>query len=649
MSKRGTYSSFRTQQRVTYIAIVLLVIFFIGIVYTAFYSISKEIKAVCYDSLRDATVQEAGEIKKQFNVDTYNLQTTANVIKPYAGTDNAAAAEIMKNIDKSGLMTSVALLLPGDKLLKPDGSVIDASGVLSFEDLKKRGAYISSKNTMIEDKTQSVVRNFIPVKRSGETVAILTGIISLEQMRESFKVNAFNGKANVLIIENNSRKMLMNTSNKEKYQNLSELLKKRKEKGYNVAQEEGNTEKGRSGNVEFVSESTGDTLYMHYQPVGVNDWVIYVTVSEGVGFGRLKTIRYHMVEMIMGLVVLFAAFIISIYSSLTKSLNMYKQQCTCLGYISKVESLLFNAHRHPRNTEKALKEVANVTKAPTAYLIVFDGDVVSRFCCWNNGNMPGFDLTGKNMKAVAPEWYKDTVESSGVIFLCDSNLPSREAGSETIFDRLKPYGVTSIRQMTVRTSDNDAIGVIGVCNSKLDEDGDIMLENVALSFAAEIRNDIAHRKIVEMGTIDYTTGLQNRNSYLELLKKIKPETFGSAACVYIDVNGLHEFNNAEGHDAGDSLLYTLGHAILDSFSGWENYRMGGDEFLAIGLDMDETNIKECIDKLYTEMKSYKFSFSIGVELRKGKDLDISDMVKASDKKMYEDKMEYYRTHERRKI
>ena len=53
---------------------------------------------------------------------------------------------------------------------------------------------------------------------------------------------------------------------------------------------EGLTE-GRTAYVVFDSQTTGEQLYFYYQPVGVNDWRIALSVPESVVFSSAREIQ----------------------------------------------------------------------------------------------------------------------------------------------------------------------------------------------------------------------------------------------------------------------------------------------------------------------------------------------------------------------
>ena len=95
-----------------------------------------------------------------------------------------------------------------------------------------------------------------------------------------------------------------------------------------------------------------------------------------------------------------------------------------------------------------------------------------------------------------------------------------------------------------------------------------------------IENGIMREKIIWESEHDGLTGLYNRSKYLADYRAID-----RVGVLYFDLNNLKETNDAQGHDAGDTLLRRAGACIASiTPEGARAYRMGGDEFLLVVPD-----------------------------------------------------------------
>ena len=72
-------------------------------------------------------------------------------------------------------------------------------------------------------------------------------------------------------------------------------------------------------------------------------------------------------------------------------------------------------------------------------------------------------------------------------------------------------------------------------------------------------------------------------------------------CIYVDVNGLHELNNTQGHAAGDKMLQTVASLMRTQFGDRHVYRIGGDEFVVLAQDMEyvqvTTGLKTLVERI----------------------------------------------------
>ena len=148
-------------------------------------------------------------------------------------------------------------------------------------------------------------------------------------------------------------------------------------------------------------------------------------------------------------------------------------------------------------------------------------------------------------------------------------------------------------------------------------------------------------------TIDLSTGLMNRNSFIQTIHHYDYSHLSNLSALYIDVNGLHEINNQYGHDAGDKMLAYIASSCKAFFPNQDIYRMGGDEFLILCRNQSETYILENAKNLFQHIEKEGYSISYGVETQTS-NYDINDLVKKSDAKMVNFKKEYYKLANRKK-
>lgn len=134
---------------------------------------------------------------------------------------------------------------------------------------------------------------------------------------------------------------------------------------------------------------------------------------------------------------------------------------------------------------------------------------------------------------------------------------------------------------------------------------------------------------------DPLTGLLNRTVWDRVLARTKTD---GHAVAFIDMDGLHEINEREGHDAGDLLISRCGHTIGDMVrAGDVAARYGsGDEFVALLADMDKSGAEAWTERLREAFAKAKIGVSVGVALQEPGE-SIEATLKRADELMYRDK------------
>ncbi len=115
---------------------------------------------------------------------------------------------------------------------------------------------------------------------------------------------------------------------------------------------------------------------------------------------------------------------------------------------------------------------------------------------------------------------------------------------------------------------------------------------------------------------DALTGMSNRTAYIERINEI-PRTLPIDTRIFavmIDIDGFKKVNDTFGHHAGDELLIKASNFLqkLFSNSGYEIFRIGGDEFAIIAINIERAELDEKLITLSSERRSISCAFSFGI-------------------------------------
>lgn len=157
---------------------------------------------------------------------------------------------------------------------------------------------------------------------------------------------------------------------------------------------------------------------------------------------------------------------------------------------------------------------------------------------------------------------------------------------------------------------------------------------------------------------DTLTRTSNRSSYMEEIDDIDAEIRTghnvNFSLVIFDINGLKRVNDDLGHMAGDELIKNTAELLCKHFVQGTIYRVGGDEFVFISRQNNQTFVRYIFEKFLKEMeeKVKNYDIKIGdVVVSAGmavydanEDTCYEDTFRRADQEMYQNKAEFYKVN-----
>ncbi len=607
----------------------------------------------CFDSIEEATAQITNMFLRAMDLHKSHLTMFADILAANDSNPDGILLKYMENFCKTQNFSAVCVHRKDGSHISygkhPHGEIL----LPDFESEAKRLPYISDVYKLGETRKDSFVYIAVPAVRNGEVGAVLYGYVSLDAFPKFISSTAYDGKGKFYIVDGNNGDFLINENSRFDPETGEELplgniftdgiSSCETKPGYNMESMERNVKSGESGYYIYLSQKTGQWFYTYYMPIGINNWSMQMTVDEPTAFAAYNEVRGSVFVLMICIIAVALLVIVVLLIESAKTRKEDKRNLRKSNYINDVQGVLIGAYNNPEFVLQALKIIAKDFGAETVLLLNFNNRIIEDAYYWPSVDRPAAQkLLGLDVSEAFPTMF-DTLISDESMYIDEDAIANRlSAATQEIFRELDVKNMLIVPIMDNAGALKAAITTVNIPPKSNRPE---MLQCLTRDFFLAITNLESYNVIKNMGTIDYLTGVKNRNSYEAELLSMDSLEAQTLWCVYIDANGLHEINNTFGHKAGDLMLHTVADAIKRVFGKENTYRIGGDEFLAFAADMSEERVYSRKQELIHILEAKGYSVSVGmkcaVKNADGK-FEVESLVDEAEAIMYEEKRAYYK-------
>lgn len=589
-----------------------------------------------FNNLEQVAEQIQDEVVSVYQQDLEHLAGIGRAVAKCDSPKSEEARNIICSFVHVGLIRDLAIVYPDDTIWTCSGNSLTAKGLVNYDMEVKKGTYLTGIREDIFGRRNGALYQFMPVAKDGVVEAVLLGVIPWEDLQGRFTVRAFGGKADLYICEGATGNLIVNNRTREPG-NAVHIHGRKAAKGYLEERMLEDMGVGRPGNIIFRTESTGSLYYMHYQAIPISNWVVMLGIPESAVFQNSGEILWMLCLLVFLLVVVLLGYFAWVTFRIRKESQKREQHLKQIEFMFEIQKILFEAHSQEKKLELALEKIASTHTAEKAFLIIIDQDRIQHIYTWPQSQKFSILKEGERIDEFFPMLHQRIEKENHVLLRSITELKN----TSTDWNSLKSWSVSNIMASLIRDLEGNTSGVLAVANMESCWEDAAQLDSVVLNFSMAINNMKSYQTIREMGTMDSLTGLLNRNSYQVALEKYSRCEQNSFACLYLDVNGLHEVNNCLGHAMGDEMLKYVAYGIRSEFGVKDSFRIGGDEFVIFCTDMDKHTVDEKAKRLRHIMEEKNYHISIGLEW-KDTSIDINSMITEAEKKMYAAKRLYYK-------
>jgi diguanylate cyclase (GGDEF)-like protein len=196
----------------------------------------------------------------------------------------------------------------------------------------------------------------------------------------------------------------------------------------------------------------------------------------------------------------------------------------------------------------------------------------------------------------------------------------------------------STTKVPLRSQQGAVIGIFGLSR---DITARKLAEEQAHDQAVELER--LTREFEQLAIHDPLTGLYNRRGVDRMGGRALGRAGHEACVLFIDVDGLKEVNDSQGHAAGDRLLIEVAKVLRDAVRATDIVgRIGGDEFTIVltGQPVPDpealrTRLESAAASLPSGGRPVSLSVGIATAASSGADATLDDLIDAADRAMYE--------------
>lgn len=210
--------------------------------------------------------------------------------------------------------------------------------------------------------------------------------------------------------------------------------------------------------------------------------------------------------------------------------------------------------------------------------------------------------------------------------------------SELMPDELRPQFEQYMQRIVTAKTDSGVIRLRGrdgnlhtwQYHNVLDDEDE---HPYVLGHAQDITEREQHEKTLkEMTMRDPLTGCFNRRILYEIEKELRPDD--RWACIAVDLDRFKLVNDTHGHQRGDEVLIGMGQFLSRHVRPRDRVvRAGGDEFLVLLRDVDESGVQRVVEALRSDIAQAPIAFTLGSAVR-GRGATLEATIAIADGALY---------------
>ncbi len=565
------------QKKKVYACLILLLAFTAAFMMFAFHEFQTQIYHMVYDkNIKDVEKLSEYAIKLlRMQIDEYIsvLESAESFLEEeelFQETNEKALMEIQ---EKYGF-TVLGISDRDGNAVNTDGKTESIRDEEFLEQVLKNQTFIS--DVIDSSKTEGgQILLAVPIAEKGEVKGVLYGYAPVSKLAETMEFDE--NSSRFFQIVDSQGTYIFQSENKYSFAVDSiplweELSGYEYNNGVTAEQIKNTMEKGESGS--FAFENRGESRYVSYQPVGINNWYVFSTI-----------ITQEMDNFAEGIEDVSLRLLLQVFLAVAAA------AAVIIFYVVQIYRLVQSKNEDLRIRNEMFRLVLQKTRD-----IPFEIDMVNReIIFYSTAFSEG--MKRYSMDQISPGKLLDTK------ILAPESMVQYEKVYDTFLSKgNSPGEVVHLRYKGEYTW----FKIILLTNGQKEHSSRVsgVLENYEQQHRKDM--EIERRKqeadnLSRSSEKDFLTGLLNRGAFEkktnEYLKAMPEDEL--AAFLILDLDSFKEVNDKMGHKMGDTVLKEIADILNKKFRKDDlTGRLGGDEFVILLKRMDT---KASIEKLAADL------------------------------------------------
>ncbi len=277
------------------ISVILAVIITIMLSQAFYQNLIMDETQKCLEELEIERNEAAKAISENFSTSIKILDLTADAIATQSNMENdKAILEYLAVVQHKSLFNRIDMIFPDGTILMQNGQRVLDSGIKTYEQLVQSGSFISQR--VIDHYTKEpTIYCFSPIyDEKGEAIAVLGGAIYCSTMAEIFTSVYYGEEAQFFMVDLRDGNFVLDKWN-QALGNIYQMEKREVPKDYENINYITEIMTGKAGQMAFISEIDGSTIYMTYMAVPETDFALEVAVPDDVIFDEVNELKSRLV------------------------------------------------------------------------------------------------------------------------------------------------------------------------------------------------------------------------------------------------------------------------------------------------------------------------------------------------------------------